>query len=79
MRWVLVCLWLSGGLVAAQSQPTKQESGFFIIFDSLTKRCVIVERMPQTDTPSITVASDSVYKTRAEAEGAMKLVKACSE
>ena len=80
MRKVLVCLWfLSGGISPVQAQATKQEPAFFIIFNSLTKKCTIVEKMPLTDTPNITVASDSVFRTRAEAEGAVKLLKACSD
>jgi hypothetical protein len=38
-----------------------------------------MEKMPQTDTPNITLASDSIYKTRAEAEAAIKTVKPCHE
>jgi hypothetical protein len=79
IRKVLACLWLLGsGIISAQSQTTKHEPAFFIIFNSLTKKCTIVEKMPHTDTPNISLASDAIYKSRAEAEGA-KLVKACSE
>ena len=78
-RYLIGLFLLSGGIVSAQSQTTKPEPAFFVIFNSLTKKCTIVEKMPKTDTLNITLASDTVYKPRAEAEGAIKGVKACSE
>jgi len=35
--------------------------------------------MPRTDTLNITVASDAIYKTRAEAEMAMKALTSCKQ
>jgi hypothetical protein len=35
--------------------------------------------MPRTDTPNITVASDTIYKTRAEAETAAKTLTPCNQ
>jgi hypothetical protein len=35
--------------------------------------------MPRTDTPNITVASDAIYKTRAEAEMAVKILTPCKQ
>jgi len=35
--------------------------------------------MPHTDTPNITLASDTIFKTRAEAETAMKIPKPCNQ
>jgi hypothetical protein len=62
IRKVLACLWLLGsGIISAQSQTTKHEPAFFIIFNSLTKKCTIVEKMPHTDTPNISLASDAIY------------------
>jgi hypothetical protein len=80
MKQILICLcFLIAAVIPSRSQTTKGEPAFFIIFNSLTKKCTVMEKMPQTDTPNITLASDSIYKTRAEAEAAIKTVKPCHE
>jgi uncharacterized protein YfcZ (UPF0381/DUF406 family) len=48
------------------------------VLNSLTKSCTVVDKLPRTDTPNITVASDAIYSTRAEAETAIKSLKPCS-
>jgi hypothetical protein len=60
------------------SQPAKTTPGFYVVLNSLTKNCTVVDRTPRTDTPNITVASDSIYKTRAEAETAIKTLTPCN-
>jgi hypothetical protein len=47
----------------------------YIVQDTTTKRCTIVELRPTTQTT--VVVGDSRYTTRQEAEGAMKTVKVC--
>jgi hypothetical protein len=59
-------------------QIAKAKPGFYIVLNSLTKTCTIVDRMPQTDTPNITLASDAIFETRREAEAAIKRVKPCN-
>jgi len=59
-------------------QIAKAKPGFYIVLNSLTKTCTIVDRMPQTDTPNITLASDAIFETRREAEAAIKTVKPCN-
>jgi hypothetical protein len=49
---------------------------FYIVQDSGTKRCSIVEQKPTTTT-SVIVGNGKVYTSRTEAEGAMKTVKVC--
>jgi hypothetical protein len=60
-------------------QPAKTSSAFYIVLNSLTKNCTIVDKVPRTDTPNITVASDAIYKTRAEAETAVKTLTSCKQ
>ena len=62
---------------AALAQPAKGPA-FYVVLNSLTKTCTVVDQTPKTDTPNITVASDTIYKTRAEAEGAIKTLKPCN-
>jgi hypothetical protein len=59
------------------SQTANAIPAFYIVLNSLTKKCTVVDRMPRTDTPNITVASDAIYKTRTEAETAMQTLKSC--
>lgn len=61
-------------LVAAHAQ-TVTTTEFFIVQDSSTKRCTIVDKKPTTTTT--VVVGDGVYKTRTQAETAMKTVKVC--
>jgi hypothetical protein len=61
------------------SQPKKTDAAFYVQLNTLTKQCAIVDKPPKTDTPNITIASDAVYETRAEAESAMKTLKPCMQ
>ena len=70
--------------IAASAQPAFAQSArgtpaFYIVLDTLTKRCSVVDKTPKTDTPNITVASDAIYKTRAEAETAMTTLPSCKQ
>jgi uncharacterized protein YfcZ (UPF0381/DUF406 family) len=49
------------------------------VLNALTKTCTVVDQTPRTDTPNITVASDTIYPTRAEAEDAIKTLKPCNQ
>lgn len=53
-----------------------QATEFYVVQDSSTKRCTIVDKKPTTTTT--VVVGNGVYKTRTEAETAMKTVKVCS-
>jgi hypothetical protein len=71
--------YLFGAVVAlatfgpAAAQTTTE---FYIVQDASTKKCTIVDRKPTTTTT--TVVGDGVFKTRVEAESAMKTVKVCT-
>ena len=45
----------------------------------LSRINAVADKVPHTDTPNITVASDTVYKTRAEAEAAAKTLAPCKQ
>jgi hypothetical protein len=49
---------------------------FYIVQDTTTKRCTIVEQRPTSQT-TVVVGNGTTYTTRQEAEGAMKTVKVC--
>ena len=50
---------------------------FYIVQDTSTKRCTIVEQRPTTQT-MVVVGDGKVFTTRTEAESAMKTVQVCS-
>ena len=59
------------------SQTAKTEPAFYVVLNSLTKNCTVVDKMPRTDTPNITVASDAIFRSRAEAQTAIKTLTPC--
>jgi hypothetical protein len=61
------------------AQSARTDPAFYVLLNSLTKNCTVVDKTPRTDTPNITVASDAIYKTRAEAEAAIKTLKPCNQ
>jgi hypothetical protein len=50
---------------------------FYVVQDTSTKRCTIVDQKPSTTT-TVVVGGGSTYTTRTEAETAMKSVQVCS-
>jgi len=68
---------LGTALVAALVIPAAaQTTEFYVVQDASTKKCTIVDKKPTTTTT--TVVGNGVYKTRVEAENAMKSVKVCT-
>jgi hypothetical protein len=63
----------AAGLVAFATPSLAAE--YFIVQDTTSKRCTIVEQRPTTQTT--TIVGSTTYTTRTEAEGAMKTVKVC--
>ena len=59
------------------AQMDRTTPAFYVVLNALTRTCTVVDKVPRTDTPNITVASDTVYKTRAEAEVAAKTLAPC--
>ena len=75
MKEVIAGVLLATSFVApALAQTTAAE--FYVVQDTSTKKCMIVDKKPTTTTTT-TIASDGVFKTRVEAESAMKTVKVC--
>ena len=72
----IIALFLNDSALA---QPASTGPAFYVLLNSLTKNCTVVDKTPRTDTPNITVASDAIYKTRVEAEAAIKTLKPCNQ
>ena len=73
MRAVVLGGAVAGLLVGA---AFAQASEFYVVQDSSTKRCTIVDKKPTATTT--VVVGNGVYKTRTEAETALKTVKVCT-
>jgi len=59
------------------AQMDRTTPAFYVVFNGITRTCTVADKMPRTDTPNVTVASDTVYKTREEAEVAAKTLTPC--
>lgn len=62
--------------IAVAAFATPALADFFIVQDTATKRCTIMEQKPTTQTQVI-VGDGTVYTSRTQAEGAMRTVKVC--
>jgi hypothetical protein len=64
--------------VAAFAAPAFAQSEFYVVQDTATKKCTIVDKKPTVSTQTVVTPSGTVYKSRAEAEAGMKTVKVCT-
>ena len=64
----------AGGLVAAFVMPALAADEYYVVRNP-DKKCVVVDKRPTTSTE--VVVGDTVYKTRSEAETAVK--KVCTD
>lgn len=64
-------------LIAAIATPALAAE-FYIVQDSATKKCTIVDKRPTVTTTTV-VSGDRVYTTREEATTALKTVKVCHD
>jgi hypothetical protein len=67
----------AAALVIAFSAPALAQE-FYIVQDTATKKCTIVEQKPTSSTMTVVTPAGTVYKTRTEAEAGMKTVKVCT-
>ena len=79
MKRSLLCavLLLTPGHVGFAQQTINTKPAFYVVLNSLTKICTVVDKVPHTDTPNITVASDTIYRSREEAEVAARTLTPC--
>jgi hypothetical protein len=72
----------STAVIAALALPVgayaQGATAFYIIQDAKTKKCSVVDKKPVATEATIVGPDGVVYKTKTEAETAMKTVKVCS-
>jgi hypothetical protein len=65
-------------LLPALSAFAQGSTRFYIVQDSKTHKCTILDKKPVAADGVIVGPDGAVYKTRSEAETAMKTVKVCT-
>jgi hypothetical protein len=71
----------SAAVVASLSLPSVAafaQTSFYVVQDVKTKHCQIVDKKPVATEATVVGPDGVVYKTRTEAETAMKTVKVCT-
>jgi hypothetical protein len=76
MTRLLIASALAVAFAAPAFAQTAVSTEFYIVQDTATKKCTIVDKKPTATTT--TVVGNGVYKTRTEAETGMKTVKVCT-
>jgi hypothetical protein len=67
---------IAGAVTLGLTAPTLAAE-FYVVQDTATKKCTIVDKKPTTTTTTI-VGDGKTYTTRTEAETGMKSVKVCT-
>ena len=67
---------LCGVALAALVTPALAANEFYVVQDTASKKCSVVEQRPTVAT--VTLVGTTVYKTQAEAETGMKAEKICA-
>lgn len=68
---------LAGVFLAAFALPAAADT-YYVVQDVKTKKCQIMEKRPVATEATVIGPDGVVYKTRTEAEDAMKTVKICT-
>ena len=76
MKNLLICGALAAFVLSTQAALADHE--FYIVQDAHTKKCTVVDTKPTTTTTTV-VGDGTVYKTRTEADSAIKTTKICTE
>jgi hypothetical protein len=76
MKFAIIALAIGVALPAYAQTTTTTD--YYIVRDATTKKCTIVDQKPAASTTTTIVEDGKVYKSRAEADSAMKTVKVCT-
>jgi hypothetical protein len=72
-KYLIAAALVSACAVTASAQTTTE---YYVVQDSATKKCTIVDKKPATST--IVQVGPMAFKTRTEAEAGMKTITVCS-
>jgi len=69
---------VAGFVLPAAAQTTTTTTTYYVVQDAKTKKCTIMDKKPEATETTVIGGDGVVYKTRTEAENAMKTVKVCT-
>jgi hypothetical protein len=61
--------------ITATAAETRSSTEHFVLLDTKTKTCTVADKKPKTKT--LRIVGDATYRTQAEAESGMKIIKVC--
>ena len=67
---------VSAAAAAIMTGAAYAQTEFYVVQDTSTKICTIVDKKPTTTT--VVVGDGKVFKTRTKAEAGMKTIKVCA-
>ena len=70
-------LLMTALIFACSSSASAQAAEFYIVQDTRTKRCTVVDKKPGPST-YVTIVSSGFYKTQDEADAGVDKVKVCT-
>ena len=75
MKTILVANCVAVIAMTAAAAQTKSSTEYFIVLDTKTQTCTVADKKPKTKT--LKIVGDATYRTQAEAENGMKIIKVC--
>lgn len=69
---------LIAGLVLGAMTLPAFSAQYYVVENQKTHKCTVVSKKP-TKTTTVTMVGNTVYKTKTEAQNAMKTVEVCSK
>ena len=71
-------LLFAAAITACLVAPAFAADEFYVVQDTTTKKCTIVDKKPIATNMTVVSPSGTIYKSRTEAETGMKTIKVCS-
>jgi hypothetical protein len=75
MKKIFIASCVAALPITAEYAETRSSTEYFIVLDTKTKTCTIVAKKQKTKT--LKIVGDATYRTQAEAENGMKIIKVC--
>jgi hypothetical protein len=74
MKTIPIATSMAALMMTAAIAETRS-SEYFVVLDTKTKTCAVADKKPKTKT--LKIVGDATYRTQAEAENGMKIIKVC--
>jgi hypothetical protein len=75
MKTILIANCVAVLAITAASAETRSSTEYFVVLDTKTKTCAVADKKPKIKT--LKIVGDATYRTQAEAENGMKIIKVC--